>query len=39
GLAYVPTALARPGTTLAVQIRGKALPARVVRRPFYRRNA
>ncbi|MEB3271118.1 MAG: glycine cleavage system aminomethyltransferase GcvT [Synechococcus sp.] len=36
-LAYVPAALARPGTQLAVQIRGRAEPARVVKRPFYRR--
>jgi aminomethyltransferase len=36
-LAYVPTALAKIGTALTVQIRGKAEPAVVVRRPFYRR--
>ena len=36
-LAYVPAALAKPGTELAVQIRGKAEPAVVVKRPFYRR--
>jgi aminomethyltransferase len=36
-LAYVPTALAKLGTTVAVEIRGKAEPAVVVRRPFYRR--
>ena len=36
-LAYVPAALAKPGTTLAVEIRGKAEPAVVVRRPFYKR--
>jgi aminomethyltransferase len=36
-LAYVPTAAAKPGTELAVEIRGKAEPALVVRRPFYRR--
>ncbi len=36
-LAYVPTALARLGTELAVEIRGKAEPAEVVKRPFYRR--
>jgi aminomethyltransferase len=35
-LALVPAELARPGTALAVQIRGKAEPARVVRRPFYK---
>ncbi|MFM1812754.1 MAG: Aminomethyltransferase [Cyanobacteriota bacterium] len=36
-LAYVPTALAKLGTALTVQIRGKDEPAVVVRRPFYRR--
>ena len=36
-LAYVPTAAARPGTELAVEIRGRAEPAVVVKRPFYRR--
>ncbi len=36
-LAYVPPALARIGTELAVEIRGRAEPALVVKRPFYRR--
>ena len=36
-LAYVPTAAAKLGTALAVEIRGKAEPAVVVKRPFYRR--
>ena len=36
-LAYVPVNLAKPGSTLTVEIRGKAEPAVVVRRPFYRR--
>ncbi len=36
-LAYVPAAAAKPGTELAVEIRGKAEPALVVKRPFYRR--
>ena len=36
-LAYVPATLAKLGTELAVAIRGKAEPAQVVRRPFYRR--
>jgi len=36
-LAYVPPALARLGSTVAVEIRGKAEPAVVVKRPFYRR--
>ena len=36
-LASVPAALAKLGTELAVEIRGKAEPAVVVKRPFYRR--
>ncbi|MEB3361819.1 MAG: glycine cleavage system aminomethyltransferase GcvT [Synechococcaceae cyanobacterium] len=36
-LAYVPAELAKLGTELAVEIRGKAEPAVVVKRPFYRR--
>ncbi len=37
-LAYVPPAAARPGTALAVEIRGRPEPAEVVKRPFYRRS-
>ena len=37
-LAYVPADAARLGTELAVEIRGKAEPAVVVKRPFYRRS-
>ncbi|HBL30000.1 MAG TPA: glycine cleavage system aminomethyltransferase GcvT [Acidobacteria bacterium] len=37
GLAYVPPALAAPGTALTLDVRGKALAARVVPTPFYRR--
>jgi aminomethyltransferase len=36
-LALVPAELARVGTELAVEIRGKAEPAQVVRRPFFKR--
>lgn len=36
GLAYVPTALAAPGTELVVDCRGKDKPAKVVETPFYR---
>ncbi|QSJ19875.1 glycine cleavage system aminomethyltransferase GcvT [Nostoc sp. UHCC 0702] len=35
-LAYVPTKLATIGQELEVEIRGKAYPAVVVKRPFYR---
>jgi aminomethyltransferase len=37
GLAYVTAAAAAPGTPVAVEIRGRRVPARVVARPFYRR--
>jgi aminomethyltransferase len=39
GMAYVDAASAPAGTALAVEIRGRRLPARVVARPFYRRPA
>ena len=35
GMAYVPTRLGEPGTNIAVEIRGKAVPARVTTLPFY----
>jgi aminomethyltransferase len=37
GMAYVPVAMAAPGTPLTLDVRGKALPAVVVDLPFYRR--
>jgi aminomethyltransferase len=37
GLAYVPAALATEGSTFAVEIRGRAVAAKVVRTPFYSR--
>ena len=36
-MAYVPPALAEPGTRLAVDVRGAAAPADVVPLPFYKR--
>jgi len=33
-MAYLPASLAREGTALAVDVRGRALPVTVVRRPF-----
>ncbi len=35
-LAYVPTSLSKLGQSLEVEIRGKAYPATVVKRPFYK---
>ena len=37
GMAYLPPALAAPGTKLEIEIRGKPWPAEVVKKPFYRR--
>lgn len=37
GMAYVPVALARSGTEIAIDIRGRAARARVVPMPFYKR--
>jgi aminomethyltransferase len=37
GMAYVPTAMAAPGTTLEIDIRGRRVNAVVVPLPFYKR--
>jgi aminomethyltransferase len=37
GMAYVPPALAEPGTRFGVEVRGTAAPAEVVPLPFYKR--
>jgi aminomethyltransferase len=37
GMAYVPPAMAEPGTHLGVDVRGTAAPAEVVQLPFYKR--
>jgi aminomethyltransferase len=37
-LGYVPTELSKLGQELEVEIRGKLYPAKVVKRPFYKRN-
>jgi aminomethyltransferase len=39
GLAYVPPALAAEGSTFAVEIRGRPAAAKVVKTPFYTRQA
>jgi len=36
GMGYLPTALAEPGTTVAVEVRTRPEPATVVALPFYR---
>src|SRR5690606_9167513 len=36
GTCYLPTAAAAEGTTFEVEIRGKRVPARVVKPPFYK---
>ncbi|MFL5980086.1 MAG: glycine cleavage system aminomethyltransferase GcvT [Gaiellaceae bacterium] len=37
GLAYVPSPAAKPGTELAVDVRGRTRAARIVKRPIYKR--
>ena len=37
GMAYLPVRLAKPGVQLDVDVRGRALPVEVVRRPFYKK--
>jgi aminomethyltransferase len=37
GLGYVPSALSTPGTRVQIDIRGKRVPAAVVKAPFYRK--
>jgi aminomethyltransferase len=37
GMGFVPPQMAAEGTEFAVDVRGRLLPARVVRRPFYKR--
>jgi len=37
GLGYVAPADAAPGTPIAIDVRGKAIPAEVVKLPFYKR--
>ncbi len=38
GLGYVPPSYAEPGTTILIDIRGKAVPAKVVKPPFYKKS-
>lgn len=37
GMGYVPVRYAAPGTALMIDIRGKVVPAQVVKTPFYRK--
>jgi aminomethyltransferase len=37
GLGYVPVRYATPGTAIAVDIRGKIVPAQIVKTPFYKK--
>ena len=38
GLGYVPVALAKVGTELVVDIRGRKIPMKIVKPPFYKRD-
>jgi aminomethyltransferase len=37
GMGYVPIASAAPGLTVDIEVRGRRIPAQVMRLPFYRR--
>jgi len=37
-LGYLPTAFAKPETDIAIDIRGKLLPAVIVKPPFFRKS-
>lgn len=37
GLGYVPPSFAKPGTAIAIEIRGKIIPAVIVKPPFYKK--
>jgi aminomethyltransferase len=37
GLGYVPLGYVEPGTSVLIEIRGKSLPALIVKPPFYRK--
>ena len=37
GLGYVPAGLAEPGTEITIDLRGRPRRARIVRKPFYKR--
>jgi aminomethyltransferase len=39
GTAYLPAAAAKEGTTFEVEIRGKRVPATVVKPPFYKKGS
>ncbi len=39
GTAYLPPAVAKPGTTFEVEIRGKRFPAEVVETPFWKKGS
>jgi aminomethyltransferase len=39
GMAYLPTAAAKIGTQIEIEIRGRKFPAEVVKKPFYRKEA
>ena len=39
GMGYVPSEMAKPGTPLSIEIRGRRIDAHVVKMPFYRRSS
>ena len=37
GLAYLPRTLAKLGTSLEIEVRGRRVPAVVIKKPFYKK--
>jgi aminomethyltransferase len=37
GMAYLPTEFSKPGTDLHIDVRGRLFPAKVVKKPFYKK--
>jgi aminomethyltransferase len=37
GMAYLPAEFAKPGTNLNIDVRGRLFPAKVVKKPFYKK--
>lgn len=37
GMAYLPASFSKPGTELQINVRGRLFPARVVKKPFYKK--
>jgi aminomethyltransferase len=38
GMAYLPAQYSKPGTELQIDVRGRLFPAKVVKKPFYKKH-